>query len=65
MRKYGGFRIRYRVGYSSAATVPAHVKHAIKLFASFADDNRAAETVALPMSFYNLLRPARVPHNEP
>lgn len=66
LRSIGAVKIRYVAGYGdTAADVPPVVKHAIKLFASFADDNRAAEEATLPRAFWDLLRPTRVDTNEP
>jgi uncharacterized phiE125 gp8 family phage protein len=66
LRKTGGIKIEYRAGYGDTpADVPADVKHAIILFASFADDNRAAEVEELPMSIKNLLQPRRIETNGP
>ena len=65
LREVGGVKIEYVTGYGDATKVPATVKHAIILFASFADDNRATDEAELPPAFWNLLRPTRIDTNEP
>jgi uncharacterized phiE125 gp8 family phage protein len=65
LRDVGGVKIEYETGYADATKVPANVKHAIILFASFADDNRAAEEAEIPRAFWDLLRPTRIETNEP
>jgi len=65
-RRYNAVQIQYKAGYGdAAASVPAPVKHAIKLFASFADDNRAAEIDGVPKVFWDLLKPYRMHTYEP
>ena len=66
LRETGGVKIEYVCGYGDTAVdVPATVKYAIILFASFADDNRAADEAELPRTFHDLLRPTLVETNEP
>jgi uncharacterized phiE125 gp8 family phage protein len=66
LRSVGGVKITYSTGYGVDGTnVPSEVKHAIKLFAAFADDNRAADEMDLPRAFWDLLRPTRIDTNEP
>jgi len=66
LRSVGAVKIAYRAGYGdNAADVPEDAKHAILLFASFADDNRAAEESELPPAFKYLLQPRRIEINEP
>lgn len=66
LRDVGAVKIEYVCGYGNDSTsVPATAKHAIILFASFADDNRAAEEVEFPRCFHDLLRPTRIDTNRP
>jgi len=66
LRTVGGIKIAYETGYGdTGADTPSEVKHAIKLFASVADDNRAADEEDLPRAFWDLLRPNRVDTNGP
>ncbi len=60
LQEIGGVRINYTTGYGDAPKVPQDVKHAIILFASFADDNRAVEDDHIPPAFYNLLKNDRL-----
>lgn len=60
LQDIGAIRIRYTTGFATKADVPDDVKHAIILFASFADDNRAVEDDMIPDSFFNLLKPDRI-----
>jgi len=55
LQEIGGIKINYTTGYGDAADVPADTKHAIIIFASFADDNRGVEDGELPPAFYSLL----------
>lgn len=65
-RRYNAVQIRYTAGFGAAGSnVPADIKHAITLFASFADDNRAAEIAEYPAAFWDLLRPGRVANYAP
>jgi len=66
LREVGGVKIEYIAGYGAdSVKVPATVKHAIILFASFADDNRAAEEASFPPAFFTLLSPTRIHTDEP
>lgn len=66
LRSIGGLKIQYTAGYGlTGADVPANIKYAILLFASFADDNRAADETELPRAFWDLLRPTRIESNVP
>ncbi|MHA1168306.1 MAG: head-tail connector protein [Candidatus Hodarchaeales archaeon] len=60
LQEIGGIRINYTTGYGDAEDVPADTKHAIIIFASFADDNRGVEDEFIPPSFYNLLETDRL-----
>jgi len=66
LQDIGGIRIRYTTGYGlEPEDVPADMKHAIIVFASFADDNRGVEDDMIPQSFYNLLEPTRIYTDSP
>lgn len=66
LREIGAVKIEYVCGYGlTGATVPATAKYAIILFASFADDNRAADETEFPKSIHSLLQPTRIDVTEP
>jgi uncharacterized phiE125 gp8 family phage protein len=66
LQDIGGIRIRYTAGYGlEPENVPADIKHAIIIFASFADDNRGVEDDMTPQSFFNLLEPTRIYTEKP
>ena len=61
LQEIGGIRISYTAGYGATGEdVPDDTKHAIIIFASFADDNRGVEDEFIPKSFYNLLETDRL-----
>jgi len=60
LQEIGGIRISYTAGYGDPEDVPDDTKHAIIIFASFADDNRGVEDEFIPKSFYNLLESDRL-----
>jgi uncharacterized phiE125 gp8 family phage protein len=65
LQEIGGVRIRYITGVDEASGVPADVKHAIIIFASFQDENRGVEDTELPEAFFDLLKPDRIYTDEP
>lgn len=66
LQAIASLKIRYVAGYGlTGASVPENIKHAIILFASFMEDNRASDTDKIPSAFYSLLRPGRININAP
>jgi uncharacterized phiE125 gp8 family phage protein len=61
LRQINSVKIRYTAGYDNEGVlVPANVVHAILLYCTFHDQNRAAELDKVPAGFYNLLTSDRV-----